>query len=507
MWRHRHFRPAAAGLVAALLCSCVSAGAGAPTGVLAAGTEWENPYYVIRGAAPGPTVLLTAGLHGDEPAGFRAAEQIRHWPIACGTLIVVPRANTPGLREGTRYLPAWRDDETLRNANRNFPVLGESTGAKTPPCQALWALVEQWHPRWVIDLHEGAGVRGAGSASVGSSVICADTEELNPIAEAVLTAVNATVSGPERRFVRLKGAVKGGLARAAQDVLGVSAVCLETTSKGQPMSTRTRQHRIMVNAALRSIGLLDRDCVDVIASARPRDTRYVGVFDGGGAAERGVSTLVALLDSTEGYAACHLGPVDLRRGALTAFDAVGFPGGSGSAEARALGDVAAAYVREFVEAGGGYLGICAGAYLASSHYSWSLGLLNAHVLTGPVPGERGKQLWYRGESAAVTVEFAQGAEPILGREALTRVEMRYHNGPILSPGARNDLPPYVPLAHFRTEVSRYDAQRGTMVNTPAIVIGQYGEGRVMAISPHPEASPEQRDIVVKALDWLTAVDR
>ena len=39
-------------------------------------------------------------------------------------------------------------------------------------------------------------------------------------------------------------------------------------------------------------------------------------------------------------------------------------------------------ILDFIKNGGGYVGICAGVYLASSHYSWSLGILNAKVVDG-----------------------------------------------------------------------------------------------------------------------------
>ena len=48
------------------------------SGTLAPNTEWETSFHVIETSKPGPTVFLTGGLHGDEPAGARAAEQIRH---------------------------------------------------------------------------------------------------------------------------------------------------------------------------------------------------------------------------------------------------------------------------------------------------------------------------------------------------------------------------------------------------------------------------------------------
>ena len=53
----------------------------------------------------GPIVAVTGGIHGNEPSGARAAEQIRHWPIERGKLIVVPRVNTAALELNQRRIP------------------------------------------------------------------------------------------------------------------------------------------------------------------------------------------------------------------------------------------------------------------------------------------------------------------------------------------------------------------------------------------------------------------
>ena len=67
------------------------------SGLLAKGTKWETPFYSRDSGKPGPSIVLTGGIHGNEPAGAGAAEQIRHWPLKRGRLIVVPRVNRPGL--------------------------------------------------------------------------------------------------------------------------------------------------------------------------------------------------------------------------------------------------------------------------------------------------------------------------------------------------------------------------------------------------------------------------
>jgi hypothetical protein len=57
------------------------------------------------------------------------------------------------------------------------------------------------------------------------------------------------------------------------------------------------------------------------------------------------------------------------------------------------------------------------------------------------------------------------------------------------------------LANFRSEVSKYEPQKGTMVNTPAIIAGEFGKGRVLCISPHPESSKALHALVQNAIRW------
>jgi len=97
------------------------------SGLLAAGTQWANPYYIVDSGAPGPTLLVTGGVHGNEPAGYRAAEQIRHWSIERGRLIVLPRINVSGIESNSRWISG--EDKSTRNVNRNFPKSGQPNQA------------------------------------------------------------------------------------------------------------------------------------------------------------------------------------------------------------------------------------------------------------------------------------------------------------------------------------------------------------------------------------------
>lgn len=72
------------------------------------------------------------------------------------------------------------------------------------------------------------------------------------------------------------------------------------------------------------------------------------------------------------------------------------------------------------------------------------------------------------------MELEKSATTIQGKSG--DVNVRYHNGPIISVGKATDLPKYTPLAWFRSEVAKYEPQKGTMINTPAIVISDFGKG-------------------------------
>ena len=58
-----------------LVITWVAPGLAAPSaesGKIAAGTEWETEFYVVDSGIAGPTVLIVGGVHGNEPAGYRA---------------------------------------------------------------------------------------------------------------------------------------------------------------------------------------------------------------------------------------------------------------------------------------------------------------------------------------------------------------------------------------------------------------------------------------------------
>lgn len=89
-----------------------------PIANLMSGTPVSLPVLVLHGTEPGPTLSMTAAIHGDELCGVeiirRVLETIRPEDMA-GTIVAVPVVNVHGFNTGSRYLPDRRD------LNRSFP--------------------------------------------------------------------------------------------------------------------------------------------------------------------------------------------------------------------------------------------------------------------------------------------------------------------------------------------------------------------------------------------------
>ena len=218
--------------------------------------------------------------------------------------------------------------------------------------------------------------------------------------------------------------------------------------------------------------------------------------------------LAEVFNSARACAWESVGPVAIASGALDQFDVVVFPGGGGGRQqAATLGEEGKRAVRDFVRAGGGYVGICGGAFLATAKYDWSLALVNARTVTGTksVPG-MGRILMGERGRGKVKMELTKAGMQVFP-EVARLVEVEYAGGPILSPAGRDDLSEYVSLAIFRTEVWQYEPQQGTMIGTPAIVAGQFGNGRVIIFSPHPEMTNGLESLVVQAALAVARKDR
>ena len=92
------------------------------------GDPVEIPVTVVNGVRDGPTVFLSAAIHGDELNGIEVVREVaQEWDHTevCGTLVCLPVLNVQGFVAQERYLPI-----SERDLNRSFPGKEGSTSSK-----------------------------------------------------------------------------------------------------------------------------------------------------------------------------------------------------------------------------------------------------------------------------------------------------------------------------------------------------------------------------------------
>jgi putative intracellular protease/amidase len=208
---------------------------------------------------------------------------------------------------------------------------------------------------------------------------------------------------------------------------------------------------------------------------------------------RSIKELLSVLEEADRLHVQKITAEDVRSGVLDGFDVVIHPGGSGSKQGKQLGEKGREAVRSFVRNGGGFIGLCAGAYLASADYPWSLHILDAKVLD--------RKHWARG-TGTVQVGLSDQGRKIL-RDDSRSVSIYYGQGPLLAPAANPGIPDFIPLGTYETEIAKDGAPSGVMVGTTAIAAGQFGTGRVFCFSPHPEKTDGLGPFVHRAIEYVT----
>ena len=154
---------------------------------------------------------------------------------------------------------------------------------------------------------------------------------------------------------------------------------------------------------------------------------------------------------------------DVRSGGLNKCSLLIVPGGYTARCIDGLGAEGLERIREFVADGGGYIGICAGAYIAARRvevpgHPRGLGIIEIENVRSAGTGVR-------------AIFVTQPDHPIV--EGCEReLQIWYQNGPLIEAGEGVET-----LAVYED-------------GSAAIVCSTYGKGRVVIFSPHPEGSLE-----------------
>jgi len=117
-------------------------------------TSVEVPVIIERSKKPGPTVLITAGIHGDEVNGIEVVRQIIAKGInkpKIGTIISIPVINIFGFLHLNREFPDGRD------LNRVFPGSAKGSLASRVAHKLINEIVP--YADLILDYHTGSADR------------------------------------------------------------------------------------------------------------------------------------------------------------------------------------------------------------------------------------------------------------------------------------------------------------------------------------------------------------
>lgn len=109
-------------------------------------TRQEVTVHTIRGRQEGPTLLIIAGIHGDEAGGYLTAERYADVKLRRGNLIIVPRLNGPAVNAGRRQGLGG-------DMNRLFNLPAGSSNPDAKVVNLAKQLIRQ--SDYVLNLHQG----------------------------------------------------------------------------------------------------------------------------------------------------------------------------------------------------------------------------------------------------------------------------------------------------------------------------------------------------------------
>ena len=215
---------------------------------------------------------------------------------------------------------------------------------------------------------------------------------------------------------------------------------------------------------------------------------HIAMYNGSGSWQYGKKAFPRMLD----WAGCtyeNVSGQNIIDGCLENFDILYWPGGDYVSYWGEMGIEGKEAVQEFVSDGGGYFGICAGAYYACDYMVW----MDDDAFPPPDYKVEGDELnldLFEGVAWGPIFDLADRPDP---GYAMVQVNIN-HNHPITRdlPDTMQILyaggPYFVPYENAEQEITilgKYD-----LTGQNAIVVTSYGKGRVFLLSPHAEVEED-----------------
>ena len=217
------------------------------------GVPWRVPLIIIRGHKKGPTVGLTAAVHGNELNGistiFKLIEEVNPQELS-GTLVLVPISNVPG------YLMKQRHYSDNVDLNRIMPGKKDGTISEIYAHYFVNKIVSKFD--FLLDLHTASHGR------VNSLYIRADLENEE-------TRTLAFLQNPQ--IIVKKYDVDGTLRSWANDH-GIPAITIEIGNSNAFQHSLIDETLEGIINTLRHLKMMEGEVKDMVTDAIVCDNSY-----------------------------------------------------------------------------------------------------------------------------------------------------------------------------------------------------------------------------------------
>jgi glutamine amidotransferase-like uncharacterized protein len=208
------------------------------------------------------------------------------------------------------------------------------------------------------------------------------------------------------------------------------------------------------------------------------------IYDGDGSMEESVAGLEACLDecnsrNSTGHYFEYDTASEINSNTLSSYEILIMPGGN-SEEYLKSKSIDNDAIKQFVNKGKGYLGICAGAYAASNNIDGS------YSGWGIAPHINTMNVNYEG---LLSISITTSGNSLLKS---SKTSLYHENGPAMYANSSGAIS-FANYANSETGYQDYSAIMGD----------NYGSGRVLLSGPHPEFDPQDSELLVQMILWAT----
>lgn len=218
------------------------------TDQLLQGTPYSTTVCILESENPGPAIMIVGGVHGNETAGFLAAQKFCEVSLKKGTLIIIPRANALAIEKNARTL------SEIGDLNRAYPGRSDGTPAERIAFEIV-QLMKKYNVAMVLDLHEGYAFNAQNSKSVGETILPGKDDKSILLAMEAVEFINSRITEPQKKFSVLANPIAGSTSYYANSGLNKVAFTIETSSK-QPLDDRVNYSFQIASFLLATQGVL-----------------------------------------------------------------------------------------------------------------------------------------------------------------------------------------------------------------------------------------------------------